>query len=74
MAHAYQTVSENSPDAQTAVYKTMGDIELSVHIFNPEGHKPSDRRPAALFFSVEDGPMETLHSLLPIVVTWLHAA
>ncbi|MEM7392497.1 MAG: alpha/beta hydrolase [Verrucomicrobiota bacterium] len=36
--------------AVSEVYKTIGDVELKAHIFNPEGHKPSDRRPAAVFF------------------------
>jgi acetyl esterase len=32
------------------VYKTIGDVELKMHIFEPANHKPSDRRPAIVFF------------------------
>lgn len=34
----------------TMVYKQVGDVELKLHIFNPEGHAPAERRPAILFF------------------------
>lgn len=38
-------------DGATAeVYKTVGDVKLRVYIFTPEGHKPTDERPAAVFF------------------------
>lgn len=32
------------------VYKTIGDVELKLHIFEPEGHKETDQRPAIVFF------------------------
>ena len=32
------------------VYKTIGDVKLKMHIFYPEDHKPTDRRPAIVFF------------------------
>jgi len=32
------------------VYKKVGDASLSLHVFEPEGHQPSDRRPAIVFF------------------------
>ncbi|MBA3313367.1 MAG: alpha/beta hydrolase [Planctomycetaceae bacterium] len=38
------------PDAKTAVYKTASDTELRLYVFNPEGWKDSDRRPAVVFF------------------------
>lgn len=31
-------------------YKTLGDSALQLHIFEPEDHKPSDKRPAVVFF------------------------
>lgn len=31
-------------------YKKVGDVELKLHVFNPEGHKASDSRPAIVFF------------------------
>jgi len=37
------------PD-KTVVYKTVGDVELAMHIFLPPGHKPGDRRAAIVFF------------------------
>ena len=38
-----------TPDAKP-VYKTVGDTQLRLHIFNPKGHKASDKRPAIVFF------------------------
>ncbi len=38
-----------TPDAQK-VYKKVGDVKLKLHIFNPEGHKASDKKPAIVFF------------------------
>ena len=32
------------------VYKTVGDIELALYLFKPEGHKTTDKTPAAVFF------------------------
>ncbi|MDT8389541.1 MAG: alpha/beta hydrolase fold domain-containing protein [Lentisphaeria bacterium] len=32
------------------VYKTVGETQLKLHIFNSAGHKASDRRPAIVFF------------------------
>lgn len=41
--------SDSVPDS-VQVYKTIGDIELSVHIFYPEGHTAADSTAAVLFF------------------------
>jgi acetyl esterase/lipase len=38
------------PDAVAKVHKTVGDVELKVWIFFPDGHRPSDRRAAIVFF------------------------
>ena len=38
-----------SPD-ESLVYKTIGDTELKLHIFYPEGHKVTDDRPGIVFF------------------------
>ncbi len=35
---------------RTIVYKKVGDVKLRLHVFEPAGHKPSDRRPAIVFF------------------------
>lgn len=32
------------------VYRTVGDIELSMYFCNPEGHSADDQRPAIVFF------------------------
>jgi len=37
------------PD-RTLEYKVVGDIKLNLHVFNPEGLKPSDKRSAIVFF------------------------
>ncbi len=36
--------------ARTEIYKTVGDVKFAVYIFEPEGHKPDDRRPGIVFF------------------------
>ena len=37
------------PD-KTLVYKRIGEVELKLHVFTPQDHKASDRRPAIIFF------------------------
>lgn len=37
------------PDAQW-LYKTVNDTELNLHVYTPEGHHTSDKRPAVIFF------------------------
>ncbi len=36
--------------ASLRIYRKAGNVELPLHIFNPPGIKPSDRRPAIVFF------------------------
>ena len=36
--------------AKTEVFKTIGDVKLNLYIFEPEGHKASDKRAAIVFF------------------------
>lgn len=38
-----------TPDREV-VYKAVGDVELKLHVFEPEGHQASDKRPAVVFF------------------------
>lgn len=38
------------PGARVETYKTIGPVSLDIHIFEPEGHQPGDRRPAIVFF------------------------
>ena len=41
---------EQYKGAKPYKYKTVGDTELYLYVFSPEGHQPSDSRPAAVFF------------------------
>ncbi len=36
--------------AKAEVYKTVGDVTLSIFIFEPPGHRAEDKRPAIVFF------------------------
>ncbi len=36
--------------ARVETYKKLGDVKLNIHIFEPEGHKKTDKRPAIVFF------------------------
>ena len=36
--------------AKAIQYKQVGDTKLFLHVFNPKGHKASDRRPSIVFF------------------------
>ena len=38
------------PGATVETYKTIGDVAMKIWIFNPDGHKASDKRPAIVFF------------------------
>ncbi len=38
------------PGSTVVTYKTVGDTKLALYIFNPEGHKAADARPAVVFF------------------------
>ena len=40
----------NLPGAKVETYKTVGDVKLNLYIYKPEGHKPTDKRPAIVFF------------------------
>jgi acetyl esterase/lipase len=36
--------------AAVETYKTVGDTKLSLYVYYPPGHKPTDKRPAIVFF------------------------
>ena len=36
--------------AQVEIYKTVGDVKLTMSIFDPPGHQPTDHSPAIVFF------------------------
>jgi acetyl esterase/lipase len=42
-------VGERQPD-EKRVYKKVGEVELKLHLFKPEGHRASDTRAAIVFF------------------------
>lgn len=44
-----KTQQTRKPDAQI-IYKVVNNVELKLHVFNPEGHKPADKTPAIVFF------------------------
>ena len=41
--------TETKPD-KVVVYKEIGGVELDLYVFEPDGHKASDQRPAIVFF------------------------
>ena len=48
-------VAEPAPPAtpiasHREVYKTIGDVELTIDLVVPDGHTTADRRPAIVFF------------------------
>lgn len=49
MTFAPNAYGQQVADAEL-VYKTVGDVSLKLHVFNPDGHKTSDKRPAIVFF------------------------
>ncbi|NQT17933.1 MAG: carboxylesterase family protein, partial [Planctomycetes bacterium] len=38
------------PGAKVEVYKTIGDVKLNIYMFAPDGHQPTDKRAAVVFF------------------------
>lgn len=42
--------AERFPPDKTLTYKSIGETELSLHLFYPENHDPGEARPAAVFF------------------------
>jgi acetyl esterase/lipase len=42
--------NENATPDQLLTYKEIGGVELKLHVFTPDGHQSSDRRPAIVFF------------------------
>lgn len=38
------------PGAKVETYKTVGDTKLNLYIYEPDGAKPGDKRPAVVFF------------------------
>jgi acetyl esterase/lipase len=40
----------NLPGAKVLQYKAVGDVKLSLYLYEPQGHEASDNRPAIVFF------------------------
>ena len=47
---AVKAEASNHAGAKAYQYKQIGDVKLSLHIFSPKSHKPSDKTPAIVFF------------------------
>lgn len=47
---AAQEGADRLAKARTEVYKTVGDTQLKLFVFEPADHKPTDKRPAVVFF------------------------
>ncbi|MGB7348048.1 MAG: alpha/beta hydrolase [Pirellulaceae bacterium] len=45
-----QLLAANYKPDREVVYKTVGDVELKLHVFEPQGHQDSDHAPAIVFF------------------------
>ncbi len=48
LARPLDPIAAKLEPPRTVVYKQVGDRSLHLHVFEPDGHKPSDRRPAFL--------------------------
>ncbi len=46
-------IAKKVTPTRRVVYKTVGDRKLYLHIFEPEGHRPTDRRP--VFLAIHGG-------------------
>ncbi len=38
------------PKASQVIERQLGDVKLPMYVYNPTGHKPTDRRPVIVFF------------------------
>ena len=47
---AGQRKRPTGPPPRRVVYKTVGEVELRLLLYEPTGHQPSDKRPAIVFF------------------------
>ena len=46
-------LAENAKPTRSVTYKTVGNRQLHLHIFEPEGHQPTDKRP--VFLAIHGG-------------------
>lgn len=44
------SAAEKPQPTRKIVYKTVGDVSLALHLFEPKDHKPTDKRPVIVFF------------------------
>lgn len=50
IAPAADRFATDAKPTRLVTYKTVGDVELKLHIFEPAGHKATDHTPAIVFF------------------------
>lgn len=50
LAAAQDSASSRPEPTRKVVYKRVGDVQLQLHIFEPDGHTSDDRRAAIVFF------------------------
>jgi acetyl esterase/lipase len=43
-------MAQKLADGKALVYRTVNGTRLKLYVFNPAGHRPTDRRPAIVFF------------------------
>lgn len=48
-AGTFTFAADDAPDKKVT-YKTVGEVRLQLHIFKPENHKTTDKRPCIVFF------------------------
>ena len=44
------TAAEKIAPDEVVLYKKIGQVDLKLHVFKPEGHQANDQRPAVVFF------------------------
>lgn len=49
LARPLEPIAANLEPTRTIVYKTVNERSLHLHVFEPKGHQPTDRRPVFLF-------------------------
>ncbi|PQO30887.1 alpha/beta hydrolase [Blastopirellula marina] len=50
LANAAEEATSGKVKQRTEVYKTIGDVQLTMHIFEPADHTPKSKSPAIVFF------------------------
>ncbi len=72
--HAYALEVEGFEPDTEVVYKTVGETNLHLSAFAPPDHKPSDKRPAIVFFFGGGWNGARRASSILTAGTWRHEA